>query len=148
MRTFCGAILAATAAFQAAAGIDCADVSVADFPRLAGEAGDSARIMRAVEAAGKGGVVWFPRGEYEIDAMLVVSNSASLLLHKSAHLKAVRETPPFRPTSPDTPLVIAFEIPFANARYLTLYPPKFRAFGRDIAAAIKEFLVDCGDKPL
>lgn len=51
-------------------------------------------------------------------------------------------------TWPDTPLVIAFEIPFANARYLTLYPPKFRAFGRDIAAAIKEFLVDCGNKPL
>jgi len=43
-------------------------------------------------------------------------------------------------TWPDTPLVIAFEIPFANARYLTLYPPKFRAFGRDIAAALQEFL--------
>ena len=51
-------------------------------------------------------------------------------------------------TWPDTPLVIAFEIPFANARYLTLYPPKFRALGRDIAAAIKEFLVDCGDRPI
>ena len=93
MRTLCGTVLAAVAAFQAVAGIDCADVSVADFPRLAGETGDSARIMRAVEAAGKGGVVWFPRGEYEIDTMLVVSNSASLLLHKSAHLKAVREMP-------------------------------------------------------
>ena len=67
MRTLCGTILAAVAAFQAVAGIDCADVSVADFPRLAGEAGDSARIMRAVEAAGKGGVVWFPRGD---DAVL------------------------------------------------------------------------------
>ena len=67
-----------------------ADASLAEFTRLPGETGDSARIMRAVEAAGKGGVVWFPRGEYEIDAMLVVSNSASLLLHKSAHLKAVR----------------------------------------------------------
>ena len=69
------------------------DTSVVDFPRLAGEAGDSARIMRAVGAAGKGGVVWFPRGEYEIDAMLVVSNSASLLLHKSAHLKAISPMP-------------------------------------------------------
>ena len=54
MRTLCGTILAAVVAFQAVAGIDCADVSVADFPRLAGESGDSARIMRAVEAAGKG----------------------------------------------------------------------------------------------
>ena len=43
-------------------------------------------------------------------------------------------------TWPDTPLVIAFEIPFANARYLTLYPPKFRAFGRDIAAALRDYL--------
>ena len=70
-----------------------ADVSVADFPRLAGETGDSSRIMRAVDAAGRGGVVWFPRGEYEVDSMLVVSNQSSLLIHKSAHLKAVREMP-------------------------------------------------------
>ena len=55
-----------------------------DFPRLGGETGDSLRIMRAVNAAGKGGVVWFPRGEYDIDSMLVVTNSSSLLLHKSA----------------------------------------------------------------
>lgn len=93
MRTLYGTILAAVAAFQAVAGAGSADVSVADFPRLPGETGDSARIMRAVDAAGKGGVAWFPHGEYEIDAMLVVSNSASLLLHKSAHLKAVREMP-------------------------------------------------------
>jgi hypothetical protein len=69
------------------------DASVGDYPRLAGEKGDSARIMRAVEAAGKGGVVWFPRGEYEIDEMLVVDNQSSLLMHKSAHLLAVREMP-------------------------------------------------------
>ena len=69
------------------------DADVADFPRQAGETGDSARILRAVEAAGEGGVVWFPKGEYEIDAMLVVSNQVSLLLHKSARLKAVREMP-------------------------------------------------------
>lgn len=69
------------------------DASVGDFPRLAGEAGDSARIMRAVEAAGAGGVVWVPRGEYEIDSTIVVSNRSSLLMHKSAHLKAVKEIP-------------------------------------------------------
>ena len=93
MNIKCFSLLVSIAAFRAMAGIDCADVSVADFPRLAGEVGDSARIMRAVAAADKGGVVWFPRGEYEIDAMLVVSNSASLFMHKSAHLKAVREMP-------------------------------------------------------
>jgi len=37
------------------------DADVSDFPRKAGETGDSARILRAVEAAGKGGVVWFRR---------------------------------------------------------------------------------------
>ena len=75
------------------AGSDIFDVSVGDFPRQAGETGDSARIMRAITAAGKGGVVWFPRGEYAIDEMLIVSNQTSLLLHKSASLKAVREMP-------------------------------------------------------
>ena len=58
MRTLCGTILAAVTALQAVAGAGSADVSVADFPRLPGETGDSARIMRAVEAAGKGGVAW------------------------------------------------------------------------------------------
>ena len=69
------------------------DASVADFPRLAGETGDSARIARAVAAAGEGGVVWFPRGDYAVDSMIVVSNRASLLLHKSARLKATKEMP-------------------------------------------------------
>ena len=81
-----------------AAGAACAavgpwDADVSDFPRQPGETGDSARILRAVEAAGKGGVVWFPKGEYAVDSMLVVSNQASLWMHKSAHLKAVREMP-------------------------------------------------------
>ncbi len=69
------------------------DVNVADFPRLEGETGDSARIMRAVAAAGKKGVVLFPRGNYEIDKMLVVDNGVSLLMHKSARLSAVCEMP-------------------------------------------------------
>lgn len=69
------------------------DADVSDFPRLAGETGDSARIQRAVAAVGKGGVVWFPRGEYAIDEMLVITNQISLLLHKSAHLKAVKAMP-------------------------------------------------------
>ena len=85
----CGALVATSVAALA----DVWDANVADFPRQAGEHGDSARIMRAVAAAGEGGVVWFPRGEYAIDAMLDVSNRASLLLHKSARLKAVREMP-------------------------------------------------------
>ena len=69
------------------------DADVSAFPRAAGENGDSARILRAVEAAGPGGVVWFPRGTYAIDARLVVSNQVSFLLHKSACLKAVQPMP-------------------------------------------------------
>ena len=86
-------VAAAIVVAQALFGGGAYDASVADFPRLAGETGDSARIMRAVDAAGRGGVVWFPRGEYEIDAMLAVTNQSSLLMHKSAHLMAVREMP-------------------------------------------------------
>lgn len=67
------------------------DADVSDYPRHPGEKGDSARIMRAVHAAGKGGVVWFARGDYDIDETLVVSNQVSFLLHKSACLKAVKE---------------------------------------------------------
>jgi len=47
------AFLLPCAAFAAAGNIY--DVSVADYPRLAGEGGDTARIMRAVESAGKSG---------------------------------------------------------------------------------------------
>lgn len=43
-------------------------------------------------------------------------------------------------TWPDAPLIIAFEIPFANARRMTLTAPYFRQFGRDIALALREFL--------
>jgi hypothetical protein len=43
-------------------------------------------------------------------------------------------------TWPNAPLIIAFEIPFANARRMTLMPPQFRLFGRDIALALREFL--------
>ncbi len=43
-------------------------------------------------------------------------------------------------TWPDAPLVICFEIPFANARRMTLMPPQFRLFGRDIALALMAYL--------
>lgn len=43
-------------------------------------------------------------------------------------------------TLPDAALVTAFEIPFANTRFRTLHPDDFRAFGRDIVRALKEFL--------
>lgn len=68
------------------------DSNVNDYPRLPGETGDSARIMRAVNDC-ESGVLYFPKGIYEIDEMLEIRNCCSLLLHKSAVLKAVREMP-------------------------------------------------------
>lgn len=64
------------------------DADMRDFARLLGETDDSARILRAVASAGRGGVVWFPRGEYRIARPLVVANGVSLSLHKSARLVA------------------------------------------------------------
>lgn len=68
------------------------DVSLKDYPRMEGETGDSARIMRAVQDCERG-VLFIPAGVYEIDRMLEIKNCCSLLLHKSAVMKAVQEIP-------------------------------------------------------
>ena len=77
---------------SAFAGLDrsTADTSAADFPRLAGETDDAPRLQRAIDAT-KGGVLYLPRGDYAISSTLVISNRCSLLLHKSATLRAVTE---------------------------------------------------------
>jgi len=63
------------------------DVSVADYPRLAGETDDAPRFMRAVSAA-PNGVVCVPKGEYDIASMLYITNRCSLSMHPAAHLVA------------------------------------------------------------
>ncbi|MCR4813472.1 MAG: hypothetical protein K5879_01445 [Lachnospiraceae bacterium] len=68
------------------------DVTLDDYPRLAGEKSDDARIMRAVNDCGRG-VLFFPKGVYEIANMLTVTNACSFFMHKSAVLKAVKEMP-------------------------------------------------------
>ena len=68
------------------------DINISDYPRLAGETSDDRRIMRAVKGC-TGGVLYFPKGIYEIADMITVDNCVSLLLHKSAVLKAVKEMP-------------------------------------------------------
>lgn len=68
------------------------DVSLEDYPRLPEETGDDARIRRAVSACERG-VLYIPRGVYRIENMIRITNCCSLLLHKSAVLKAVREMP-------------------------------------------------------
>ncbi len=66
------------------------DVTLSDYPRLQGEKSDDKRIMRAVAACERG-VLYIPKGVYEIANMLEITNCCSLLLHKSAVLKAVCE---------------------------------------------------------
>lgn len=68
------------------------DINVSDYPRLSGETSDDRRIMRAAKGC-TGGVLYFPKGIYEIADMITVDNCVSLLLHKSAVLKAVKEMP-------------------------------------------------------
>ena len=63
------------------------DANVADFPRLAGEADDAPRFMRAVAAA-PNGVLRVPKGEYDIASMLHITNRCSLSMHPAARLVA------------------------------------------------------------
>lgn len=74
-------------AYGASAGCEY-DVSIADFPRQAGETDDGARLQRAVNATGHGGVLYLPKGEYESSRTIWVTNGTSFLLHKSAVVRA------------------------------------------------------------
>lgn len=65
------------------------DHSLDEFPRLAGEADDTARFQRAVNAT-PAGVLTVPRGEYWIAETVRVANRCSLDLNKNAVLRAVR----------------------------------------------------------
>jgi len=67
-----------------------ADATLNDFPRLDGETDDSPRLVRAIEAC-PSGVLYIPAGVYEIASPIVITNLCSLLLHKSAILRAVKE---------------------------------------------------------
>ena len=58
------------------------DKTMEDYPRFENENSDDRRIMRAVSECA-GGVLYFPKGVYEIAEMMTVSNCCSFLLHKS-----------------------------------------------------------------
>ena len=68
------------------------DKSMDKYPRLPGELSDDQRILRASLDCERG-VLYFPAGIYEIAAMEEIRNCCSLLLHKSAVLKAVKDMP-------------------------------------------------------
>lgn len=66
------------------------DIDLNDYPRLEGERDDSPRIMRAINFC-RDGVLYIPRGVYCIASPIVITNFCSLLMHKGAVLKAVKE---------------------------------------------------------
>ena len=68
------------------------DISLNDYPRLPGEKSDDERMKRAVLDC-SGGVLFFPKGVYSVTSPIVISNACSVLMHKSAVLKAVCEMP-------------------------------------------------------
>ena len=66
------------------------DLTLSAFPRFTGETDDAPRIRRAIDAC-PGGVLYIPRGIYDIASPLEIGNFCSLLMHKSACLRAVAE---------------------------------------------------------
>jgi len=84
-----------TLATLAVVGAACAeyDVTLKDWPRLAGEKDDTGRLQRAVDAAAFGGVLYVPKGTYEVSSTVMVTNGTSLLMHKSALVRAVAKMP-------------------------------------------------------
>lgn len=66
-----------------------ADLTVADFPRHGGETDDGPRLQRAIDATGSERVLYVPKGVYLTTRTLWVTNGASLLLHKSATIRAM-----------------------------------------------------------
>ena len=69
-----------------------ADHALGEFPRLKGEADDSARLQRAVNATSSG-VLRVPAGIYTLSVPLTITNFCSLEMNKSAVLRAVNEMP-------------------------------------------------------
>lgn len=71
--SFLLAIVAFCASSAFGAAPDAADTSLTDFPRLAGETDDAPRLQRAIDAT-KGGVLYLPRGDYDIASCLSLEN--------------------------------------------------------------------------
>lgn len=66
------------------------DAVLSDFVRLPGETDDSPRIQRAIDAA-SGGVLFIPKGIYDVASPLFIKSYTSLELHPSAVLRAVAD---------------------------------------------------------
>lgn len=63
------------------------DTSLTDYPRLNQEESDSPRIQRAIDAT-ENGILYIPKGDYDIKEPLRISNRCSLKMHPAARLLA------------------------------------------------------------
>ena len=66
------------------------DHSIAEFPRLPGEADDTPRFQRAVDACRGGGLLSVPSGDYEFASTLYVTNLCSVRMSPAAVVRAVK----------------------------------------------------------
>ena len=66
------------------------DTNLVDFPRLAEEMDDAPRIQRAIDAT-PNGILYIPKGDYEIASPLFIKNRCSLDMHPAARLIATKE---------------------------------------------------------
>jgi hypothetical protein len=66
------------------------DNILTDFPRLDNESNDSPRIQRAIDAT-TNGILYIPKGNYDIASPLHIKNHCSLDMHPAAKLIASKE---------------------------------------------------------
>ena len=66
------------------------DNHLSGFPRLNGEIDDAGRIQRAIYATADG-ILYIPKGTYEIRSPLFIKNHCSLHMHPAAKLVAMEE---------------------------------------------------------
>lgn len=66
------------------------DNTLKDFLRLDSDKSDSERVQRAINAT-ENGVLYIPKGDYDIKSPLVIENRCSLKMHPAARLIATEE---------------------------------------------------------
>ena len=70
--------------------MDIYDICLSDYPRFPEETDDSPRIIRAIQDC-PNGILYIPKGVYEIESPIVIRNFCSLRMHPAAILRAVAE---------------------------------------------------------
>lgn len=66
------------------------DTFLNDFPKIKNDKSDSERIQRAIDTT-ENGILYIPKGDYDIKKTLVITNRCSLKMHPVARLIAATE---------------------------------------------------------